>query len=83
MQNGSKSSEDGRPIGCGKDSEGRQQSIPVDLGKIVKRETEDVTLRPSDILYIPDSHTKAALIRASEIALAVGTSLVIYRIGTQ
>jgi len=66
-----------------KDSEGRQQSIPVDLGKIVKRETEDVTLRPSDILYVPDSHTKAALLRVGEIAIAVGTSLVIYRIGTQ
>lgn len=66
-----------------KDSEGRQQSIPVDLAKIVKRETEDVTLRPSDILYVPDSHTKAALIRASEIAIAVGTSLAIYRIGTR
>jgi len=66
-----------------KDSEGRQQSIPVDLGKIVKRETEDVTLRPSDILYVPDSRTKAALLRVGEIAIAVGTSLVIYRIGTQ
>lgn len=66
-----------------KDSEGRQQSIPVDLGKIVKQETEDVTLRPSDILYVPDSRSKAALIRAGEIAIAVGTSLAIYRIGTQ
>lgn len=66
-----------------KDAQGHQQAIPVDLGKIVKRETEDVRMLPSDILYVPDSHAKAALIRAGEIVLGVGTSLVVYRIGTQ
>ena len=66
-----------------KDAQGHQQAIPVDLGKIVKRETEDVRMLPSDILYVPDSHAKAALLRAGEIALAVGTSLVVYRLGTQ
>ena len=66
-----------------KDAQGRQQAISVDLGKIVRRETEDVRMLPSDILYVPDSHTKAALFRAGEIVLGVGTSLVVYRIGTQ
>jgi polysaccharide biosynthesis/export protein len=66
-----------------KDAQGHQQAIPVDLGKIVKRETEDVRMLPSDILYVPDSHAKAALLRAGEIVLGVGTSLVVYRIGTQ
>lgn len=66
-----------------KDAQGHQQAIPVDLGKIVKRQTEDVRMLPSDILYVPDSHAKDALIRTSEIMLAVGTSLVIYRIGNQ
>ncbi len=65
-----------------KDSMGKQIAIPVDLEKIVQRKSEDVRMMPSDILYIPDSSTKAALIRAGEIALAIGTSLTIYRLGT-
>ena len=63
-----------------KDSNGKQQEIPVDLAKIVKREAEDVRLMPSDILYVPPSGARAALIRASEIALAVGTAIAIYRV---
>ena len=65
-----------------KDATGKQFSIPVDLGKIVQQKSEDVRMMPSDILYIPDNPTKAALIRAGEIGLAIGTSLAIYRIGT-
>jgi len=38
---------------------------------------------PSDILYVPDNATKAALIRAAEFGLTVGTALTIYRIGTR
>jgi protein involved in polysaccharide export with SLBB domain len=63
-----------------KDATGKQMAIPVDLGKIVKQETEDVRLMPSDILYVPDNATKAALLRAVEIGIGVGTSLIIYRV---
>jgi len=63
-----------------KDAAGKQTEIPVDLGKIVKRETEDVRLIPSDILYVPPSGTRAALIRVSEIALAATTAILIYRV---
>jgi polysaccharide export outer membrane protein len=66
-----------------KDATGKQQSIPVDLGKIVNQKTEDVRLLPSDILYIPDNITKAALLRAAEIGLGVGTAVAIYRIGSR
>jgi polysaccharide export outer membrane protein len=65
-----------------KDSMGKQIAIPVDLEKIVQRKSEDVRMMPSDILYIPDNNAKAALIRASEVALAIGTALTIYRLGT-
>jgi protein involved in polysaccharide export with SLBB domain len=65
-----------------KDSMGKQLAIPVDLGKIVQRKSEDVRMMPSDILYIPDSTTKAALIRAAEVGLAIGTALTVYRLGT-
>lgn len=66
-----------------RDSTGKQQEIPVDLAKIVKRESEDVRLMPSDILYVPPSTGKAALIKTAEIAAAVGTAVAIYRIGTR
>lgn len=65
-----------------KDSMGKQIAIPVDLARIVERKSEDMRMMPSDILYIPDSSTKAALIRAGELALAIGTALTIYRLGT-
>jgi len=65
-----------------KDSMGKQLAIPVDLGKIVQRKSEDIRMMPSDILYIPDNATKAALIRAGEVGLAIGTALTIYRLGT-
>ena len=64
-----------------KDAGGKQQEIPVDLGRIVKRETEDVRLLPSDILYVPISGAKAALIRAAQIAAVAGTAILIYRVG--
>lgn len=64
------------------DTTGKQQSIPVDMAKIVERKTEDVRLLPSDILYVPDNAAKAALIRAGEFGLAIGSAAVIYRIGT-
>jgi polysaccharide export outer membrane protein len=72
----------GQAVIIRKDSTGKQLAIPVDLGKIVKRESEDVRLMPSDILYVPDSPRKAALIRAGEITLGVGTGLVLYRLGS-
>jgi protein involved in polysaccharide export with SLBB domain len=66
-----------------KDATGKQQSIPVDLAKIVNQKSEDVRLQPSDILYIPDNITKAVLLRAAEVALGVGTAVAIYRIGSR
>jgi polysaccharide biosynthesis/export protein len=62
------------------DDRGRQINTEVDLKKILRREAEDVTMRPSDILYIPDDHVKEALYRAGEIAIAVGTGVALYRV---
>jgi polysaccharide biosynthesis/export protein len=63
-----------------KDATGQQQEVDVDLKKIMKLESEDVQLRPSDILYIPRSTAKQAAIRAAEIMTAVGTGVLIYRV---
>jgi polysaccharide biosynthesis/export protein len=63
-----------------KDATGQQQQVDVDLKKIMKFESEDVQLRPSDILYVPRSAGKQAAIRAAELATAVGTGVLIYRL---
>lgn len=64
-----------------KDQAGQQHQVVVDLGKILKQETEDVKLQASDILYVPQSGTKAALLKAAEIGLGIGTAVAIFRIG--
>jgi polysaccharide export outer membrane protein len=65
-----------------KDAMGKQMAIPIDLAKIIGQKSEDIRMMPSDILYIPDNNVKAALIRASEIAIMLGTGLAVYRLGT-
>jgi polysaccharide export outer membrane protein len=63
-----------------KDATGKQQQVDVDLKKIMKFEAEDVQLRPSDILYVPRSAGKQAALRAAELATAIGTGVLIYRL---
>lgn len=63
-----------------KDNLGQQHQIPVDLKKVMDRTTEDVQLQPSDILYVPSSVAKQAVLRAAEIGIAIGTALALYRV---
>jgi polysaccharide export outer membrane protein len=63
-----------------KDASGQQREVEVDLKKVMNFQAEDVRLQPSDILYVPKSGSKEALIRAGEITLAVGTGVVVYRL---
>ena len=63
-----------------KDDQGKQHEVTVDLRKVEKREVEDVLLQPSDILYVPNSASKQALLRAAELGLAVGSAVAIFRI---
>ena len=63
-----------------KDSTGQQQQVDVDLQKVMKFQSEDVRLQPSDILYVPKSSAKSALFRATELGLAIGTGVAIYRL---
>ena len=62
------------------DDKGKQSYTEVDLKKILARESEDVQMHPSDILYIPDDATKRALLRTAEIAIAVATGVAMYRL---
>lgn len=63
-----------------KDSLGKETETEVDLKKILARESEDVQLRASDLLYIPDSRTKQVLLKALEFGLALGSSVAIFRL---
>jgi len=65
-----------------RDSGGQQREVPINLARVIGRKEEDVRLLPSDILFVPDSKTKAALIKAAEVGLGVGTAIAIYRLGT-
>ena len=62
------------------DAGGQQREVDVDLKKVMKFEAEDVRLLPSDILYVPKSAAKQALLKTAELSAAIGTAVVIYRI---
>jgi protein involved in polysaccharide export with SLBB domain len=70
----------GRAVIVRKDASGQQHEVEVDLKKVMKFEAEDVRLEPSDILYVPKSAAKAALIKTAEASAAIGTAIVIYRL---
>jgi len=63
-----------------KDGAGKQREVDVDLKKVMRFQAEDLQLRPSDILYVPNSGTKQALVRVGEISLGIGTGVLVYRL---
>jgi polysaccharide biosynthesis/export protein len=63
-----------------KDAQGRQHEVALDLKKILNRKAEDLQLQPSDILYVPDSGAKQALVRSLEFGVALGTGIALYRL---
>ncbi len=63
-----------------KDAQGQQHEVDVDLKKVMKRQSEDVQLQPSDILYVPDSAARKAMLRTVELGIALGTSVALYRV---
>jgi polysaccharide biosynthesis/export protein len=66
-----------------KDDQGKQTETDVDLKKVLHQQSEDVQMRASDILYIPDSHTKQFMLQAATLALGIAGAVAIYRIGYQ
>ena len=63
-----------------KNAQGQQHEVAVDLKKVMQRQAEDVQLQPSDILYVPDSAARKALLRTAELGIALGTGVALYRI---
>jgi polysaccharide export outer membrane protein len=52
--------------------------IPVNLAKILSGKSSDVFLQPNDILFVPNSAAKGITSRAIEVALQIGTGVLIY-----
>jgi polysaccharide export outer membrane protein len=63
-----------------KDTNGQQHQVELDLKKVMRFQEEDVQLRPSDILYVPNSGGKQVALRIAELSLAVGTGVLVYRL---
>ena len=63
-----------------KDTNGQQHEVELDLKKVMRFQEEDVQLRPSDILYVPNSGGKQVALRIAELSLAVGTGVLVYRL---
>ena len=63
-----------------KDDTGKQTETQVDLKKVLNRQSEDITMHASDILFVPDDRTKQALIKAGEIALGIGAAVAVFRL---
>lgn len=69
-----------RAVVIRKDGQGKQFEVPLDLKKIQNRKIEDVQLQPSDILFVPNSGAKQALLRSVEFGIALGSGVALYRL---
>jgi polysaccharide export outer membrane protein len=63
-----------------RDNQGKQSETEVDLKKILERQSEDLQMHASDILYVPDSRTKQALLKAAELGIAIGSAVAVFRL---
>jgi polysaccharide biosynthesis/export protein len=63
-----------------KDNQGQQHEVAVNLKKVLERQEEDVQLQPSDILYVPNSASRQAMVRALEFGVALGSGVALYRV---
>lgn len=57
----------------------KEETIQVDVGRIMARQAPDQVLQENDILFVPDSPLKKGLRRAAEAAIQITTGLVIWR----
>jgi polysaccharide export outer membrane protein len=51
----------------------------IDLKKILASKSPDISLHADDILFVPNSLTKAVTVRTIEAAVGIGTGLLIWR----
>ena len=60
---------------------GKRDEVPLDLNKVMKLKTEDVTLQPSDILFVPDSTAKKAMRRTGDVAVGLAAAVALLGVG--
>jgi polysaccharide export outer membrane protein len=58
---------------------GKRQEIPINLNKILAGKTADPMLEPRDIVFVPNSIGRAALVHGLQTALSIGSGVAIYR----
>jgi len=63
-----------------KDDQGKQMGTEIDLKKVLAQQTEDIQMRASDILYIPQSRTKEFTLQVLQLTFAIASAAAIYRI---
>ena len=56
-----------------------REQIPADLKKIMNNKAPDLQLSPDDILYVPNSMSKAIATRGVEAAIGLGTGIAVFR----
>lgn len=66
-----------------KDNQGKQTETQLDLKKVLDQKSEDLPMRSSDILYIPDNRTKEFLLQTLQLALAAGVNVAFYHLAYQ
>jgi polysaccharide biosynthesis/export protein len=72
---GSKNAKILRPV----ENAANKQEIAVNVKDILGGKAPDLELRPNDVLFIPNSASKNATLRAIESAIQMGTGMVIWR----
>jgi polysaccharide export outer membrane protein len=58
---------------------GQKDEIPVQIKKVENHKADDVVMKSSDILYVPDSAGRKVLARGAEAAVGIGSGIAIYR----
>ena len=66
-----------RPVAGGSNTP--REETQIDLKKIMSSKAPDVPLHADDILYVPNSMTKAVTARSIEVAVAIGSGLLIWK----
>ena len=62
---------------------GKKEDIEFSVNAILKGKAPDIALKDGDILYVPISNVKVALERGIETAIAIGTTVLTYRVAYQ
>lgn len=62
-------------------ADGTRSEIPVNFDKLLKRQAPDTDLQPEDIIFVPGSAAKAALLRTADALtrLVGGIGITVYR----